>query len=138
MNRTERNFVPTSSYTYTMIIGLASTAVLFLCSCCLICLRTMFEREKRQRRAMNLQRLLVNLPDAELNDWQRKGLKEHQSPIAYGQMMTMLGKSIKEIDQFKDQLEHLPTTIAEKLGQVKGNEQLEHVQRALAQNRIHL
>lgn len=94
----------------------------------------MFERAKRKRRATNFQRFIINLPEIDLNDWQRKGFKEKHLPVAYGQMMTMLGKSIREIDQFKDQLEHLPKNIAEKLSQINGNE---HFQRSIVQNQIH-
>jgi hypothetical protein len=137
MNNTNRMLIPSISYTYTMMIGLISIGICFICSLCLIISRTIYEHEKRQRQATNLHRFMINLPEIDLNELQGKSLKDKHLPLNYGQMMTMLGKSIKEMDEFKKQLQILPITIAEKLGNYTKNNKIEHLQRALVENQFH-
>ncbi len=137
MNSTNRMFIPSNSYTYTMIIGLICIGICFICSLCVIISRTIYEREKRERQITNLHRFMINLPEIDLNKLKGNILKEKNLPLGYGQMMTMLGKSIKEMDEFKKQLQILPMTIAEKLGNFTKHDQLEHLQRALVENQFH-
>ncbi|CAF4961811.1 unnamed protein product, partial [Rotaria socialis] len=59
---------------------------------------------------------MINLPEIDVNELQGNILKEKDLPLGYGQMMSMLGKNVKEMDEFKKQLQMLPVTIAEKLG----------------------
>lgn len=137
MNRTNRTFIPLHSYTYTMMIGLICIGICFICSLCVIISRTIYEREKRERQMTNLHRLMINLPEMDLDKFQGNILKEKDLPLDYAQMMTMLGKSIKDMDEFKKQLQILPMTIAQKLGNFTKNDQITHLQRALVENQFH-
>ena len=98
-----------------MIVGLASVGICFICALCVIVSRTVYECEKRERKATNLHRFMINLPEMDSTALKNNVHKEKHMPVAYGQMMTMLGKSIQEMDEFKKQLQLLPATVAQKL-----------------------
>ena len=97
----------------------------------------MYECEKRERKITNFHRLMINLPEIDFNKLKGNVLKEKNLPLNYGHMMTMLGKSIREMDEFKKQLQTLPMIIAEKLGNFTKTDQIEHLQRALVENQFH-
>ncbi|CAF1368400.1 unnamed protein product [Adineta steineri] len=138
MNRTSRAFIPLHSYTYTMMIGLICIGICFICLLCFIISRIIYEREKRERQITNLHRFMINLPEIDLKKYQGNILKDKHLPLDYGQMMAMLGKSLKDMDDFKKQLQLLPITIAQKLGNFNTkNNQIEHLQRALVENQFH-
>lgn len=138
MNTTNRTFIPSLSYTYSMIIVFICIGICFLCSLCGIIARIIYEREKRERKQTNLYRFMINLPEIDLNEFQGDVLKDKDLPLNYGRMMATLGKSIKEMDEFKTQLQTLPMTIAEKLGNFTNKTgQTEHIKRALVENQFH-
>ncbi|CAF0783898.1 unnamed protein product [Rotaria sp. Silwood1] len=137
MNSTNRLLIPSISYTYSMMIGFICIGICFICSLCMIISRIIYEHEKRERKITNLHRFMINLPEIDFNELQENIFKDKDLPLKYGQMMTMLGKSIKDMDEFKKQLQTLPITIAEKLGNFTKTDKIEHLQRALVENQFH-
>ncbi|CAF3425645.1 unnamed protein product [Rotaria socialis] len=137
MTSSNRLLIPSISYTYSMMIGFICMGICFFCTLCCIITRIIYEREKRERKITNIHRLMINLPEIDVNELQGNILKEKDLPLGYGQMMSMLGKNVKEMDEFKKQLQMLPVTIAEKLGNFSKADKVDHLQRALVENQFH-
>ncbi|CAF0793007.1 unnamed protein product [Didymodactylos carnosus] len=110
---------------------------------CLLITRAVYEREQRQKQMTNLHRLLFNLPDVDLNTINMNKLKDDiidKTANRFGQVCMTLGKTIREMDEFKSQLQNLPTSIAQKLGALSdgsNNQAIESLQRALVENQLH-